>query len=89
MTCAASNLQLSLAGKLDDIRHQINPQIHQLNIKKIVRQLLNKPHIKYLFGSSTFNLFLDFRDRINNSKKSAINFLNEKLVSLIPGTAYD
>lgn len=89
MTCASTNLQLGLAGKLENLRAQIYPQILELNLKrKQVEFLLNKYGMKYLSGDSTFYIFIDLRDKIKDTKKFVITLLDQKLVSIIPGTSY-
>ena len=89
MTCASTNPQLTLAGKLDSIRQQVQPQINDLqNKRRAVETIMEKMNIKFLSGSTTFYHFLDFRHEIHNSAEFVVSLLNEKYVSLIPGKAY-
>jgi aspartate aminotransferase/aminotransferase len=89
MTCASTNLQLTLLGNLESIREQIIPQIIELNSKRFqVQKLLNKNKIKYLDGESTFYIFIDYRDKIRNSKEFVLELLEKKQVSIIPGSSY-
>jgi len=89
ITCAPTNLQLALVGKLSALRSEIQPQLNDLNKKRLaVCSLLDLHGFKYLSGSSTFYIFIDVSDRISDTKKFVIDFLNECNVSLIPGGAY-
>lgn len=89
ITCAPTNLQLALVGKLENLRDQIKPQLLGLNQKRFaVNALLDKYGLKYLRGSSTFYIFIDISDKIADTKKFVIDFLNDHNVSLIPGGAY-
>lgn len=89
MTCASTNLQLTLVGNLENLRKEIQPQIKEINNKRnSVEKILKRHGVKYLSGDSTFYIFLDYRDKIKNTKTFVIDLLNKKGVSIIPGSSY-
>lgn len=89
ITCAPTCLQLALVGKLSQLRKEIKPQLSSLNEKRSdVIKLLQRFGFKYLSGSSTFYIFIDISDKVSDTKKFVLEFLEEDNVSLIPGGAY-
>jgi aspartate/methionine/tyrosine aminotransferase len=89
ITCAPTCLQLSLVGKLAQLKAEIYPQIVDLNSKRnSVVKLLEKYRFQYLSGSSTFYIFIDVSKWITNTKQFVIDFLESDNVSVIPGGAY-
>jgi len=89
ITCAPTCLQLALVGKLSGLRREIRPQLISLNKKRAeVILLLKKYGFDYLSGSSTFYLFIDVSEKIEDTKMFVIDFLKDCDVSLIPGGAY-
>ena len=89
ITCAPTILQLYLAKNFDKLRKKTVPQAQEIEAKrKVILKRLDLANIKYAKGSSTFYIFLDLSNYLNDTYLLAEELLEKYNISLVPGIAY-
>lgn len=89
ITCAPTVLQIYCAQYFEEILKHTKPQIKELQIKRqAVQDCLDSKNIKYLSGAATFYFFLDFTEKIPDTKSFVTKLLLEKEVAIVPGRSY-
>lgn len=88
-TCAPTLLLYYCAKYFDDILRVTMPQVKEVVRKRErVRTMIHELGLKCLAGGSTFYFFLDIGDYPGTSYDFALNLLREKMISVVPGSAY-
>jgi aspartate/methionine/tyrosine aminotransferase/acyl-coenzyme A synthetase/AMP-(fatty) acid ligase len=89
ITCPPSILQYYITKHFNEIIRITKPQILAVVEKRrAVLELLKQAGLEALPGSATFYLFVSIRPTKLNSEEFCTRLLNEKQVSVVPGSGY-